>query len=254
VAPRRILMLLPVPVPQAALAMFAAQLPAHLQSADTSVTFVAAREGGFLLESPYETAMAEMFVLEAGAKAEDEGYSAVCVNSMSDTGVNALRSRLSIPVIGTGRSTLYMAASLGRRFSIITMWQPWISAYEDLVEQTGLGKKLASIRHINVRPDTSELLSGKEEIVFDAIEAASRKAITEDGADTIVLGSTTMHQSHAFLAAALPVPVLNPGLVAFKTCAMMLDLGISHSSTAYPRPAVLKDDLLATVPSRFADA
>jgi hypothetical protein len=32
------------------------------------------------------------------------------------------------------------------------------------------------------------------------------------------------------------VPILNPGLVAFKLCEALLDLGLTHSKKAYPAP------------------
>ena len=50
-----------------------------------------------------------------------------------------------------------------------------------------------------------------------------------------------MHQSHAWLAERLPVPVLNPGVVAYKLCELFLDLGLAHSKKAYPAPETLKD-------------
>ena len=89
-----------------------------------------------------------------------------------------------------------------------------------------------------------ELLEGKEEVVFDKLLEASEAAIAEDGADVIVLGSTTMHQSHAYLANRLPVPVINPGVVAYKLCEMMLGLGLSHSKKAFPSPETIQDDAL----------
>ena len=103
---------------------------------------------------------------------------------------------------------------------------------------------MASIRHINTRPDVQELLEGKEEIVFGKLEEQGLKAINEDGADVIIIGSTTMHQSHAYLADKLPVPVINPGLVAYKICEMFLDLGISHSKHAYSSPENIQDESL----------
>ena len=103
---------------------------------------------------------------------------------------------------------------------------------------------MASVRHIDTRPDLQDLLEGKEEVVFAKLEAAARAAIEEDGADVIVLGSTTMHQSHAYLAARLGVPVINPGLLAYKVCEMLLELGLTHSKRAFPSPARLQDELL----------
>jgi allantoin racemase len=248
---RRIKMIVPVPVPDSALAMFARQIPPHLLSPGIAVDFVAARGGGALLDSPYESALADTFVLEAGALAEQEGYAAVCVNSMSDSGLPALRSLLTIPVVGPGASSFLLACALGKKFSVLTMWDRWNHLYDKVLAEQGLTHRLASIRSIDVRPDTTELLAGKEELVFADLEREGRRAIEEDGADVLVLGSTTMYQAHTYLADRLSVPVLNPGLVAFKLCQMLLDLGLSHSKRAYRSPERVGDLGLDLVRQKF---
>jgi allantoin racemase len=233
---RRIKMIVPVPVPDEALRAFAQQIPPELLTPGMSVDFVAARGGGSLLDSPYEATLADAFVLEAGATAEKEGYDAVCVNSMSDSAVAALRSLLSIPVVGPGSTSLLTACAIGKKFSIITMWDSWRHLYDKVISEQGLAHRLASVRSIGVRPDTSALLAGKEEVVFPDLEREGRAALDQDGADVLILGSTTMYQAHNFLAERLKVPVINPGLLAFKYCEMLLDLGLTHSKRAYPAP------------------
>ena len=244
-------MIVPVSVPDVALPGFAAQIPAALIREDIGIDFVGTRNGANLLDSPYEATLGDMWVLDAGARAEDEGYAAVCINSMSDSGLIALRSRLTIPVVGPGRASFHLAADLGKRFSVITMWKRWHWIYEKLALETGLASRLASIRDIGIRPDTAELLAGKEDIVFARLEAACRAAIDEDGADVLILGSTTMHLSHSYLAPRLEVPILNPGLVAFKLCETLLDLGLSHSKKSYVSPEQAKDSLLDPVAAVF---
>jgi allantoin racemase len=247
----RIKMILPVPIPPEGIEAFAQQLPAEFPWQDLEVDFVAARNGGTLLDSYYDMALAEAFVLEAGAAAEDEGYDAVCINSMSDSGLSALRSRLSIPVVGPGQACFLTAAMLGHRFSVVTMWDQWRQLYTKTAMELGMQQRLASVRSINVRPDTQELLAGKEEVVFSKLEAAARAAIDEDGADVIIIGSTTMHQSHKYLQSRLEVPVLNPGLVALKHCEMLVHLGLTHSKRTYRAPETLNDRVLHSVPSIF---
>jgi allantoin racemase len=155
---------------------------------------------------------------------------------MSDSGLAALRSLLTIPVVGPGSASFLTACMLGKKFSVLTMWDRWNHLYEKVLAEHGLAHRLASIRSIGVRPDTSELLAGKEDVVFPDLEREGRRALEEDGADVLVLGSTTMYQAHEFLAGRLGVPVVNPGLVAFKMCEMLLDLGLSHSKRAYRSP------------------
>lgn len=252
VAIKRILMIVPVPVPTIALAAFAAQIPAELIRPDIAIDFVGCRNGANLIDSPYEQTLADAWVLDAGARAEEQGYAAVCVNSMSDSGLAALRSRLSIPVVGPGRSSFFLAADLGKKFSVLTMWKRWHPLYEKLALETGLGPRLASIRDIDVRPDTAELLAGKEDIVFAKLEQQARMAIDEDGAEVLILGSTTMHQSATWLASRIEVPVLNPGLVAFKLCETLIDLGLAQSKKTYFAPETAHDGLLDPVPGLFA--
>ena len=97
------------------------------------------------------------------------------------------------------------------------------------------------MRSIKTRPDLAELLAGKEEVIFKKLEQASLAAINEDGADVIVLGSTTMHQSHGYLAKVLPVPVINPGLICYKLCEVFLETGLTHSKHAFPSPELPND-------------
>ena len=238
---KRIKMIFPVPMSEATRPLVESQLPASLMRPDIDVSFVGAGQVMTLADSYYDMALMELAVIEAGIKAEEEGYDAVCVNTVSDSGLSALRSRLSIPVLAPGIAAFHTACMLGQKFSILTMWPRWYPLYRKTIKEYGLESCLASIRSIDVRPDTEALLEGKEEVVFAKLLEAGRLAIEQDGADVIVLGSTTMHQSHAYLAQHLPVPVLNPGLIAYKMCEVLLDLGLCHSKIAYPSPEQNKD-------------
>lgn len=246
---KRILNIVPVPVPAPTLDAFRTQLSEDVVHPGFENDFVAARAGARLIDSRYEQLLADAFVLDAGARAEEQGYDAVAINSMSDSALSALRSRLTIPVVAPASASLLLACLLGKKFSIITMWPQWHSMYEKTIAEQGLAHRLASIRDIGTRPDTAELLAGKEEVVFDLLEREGRAAIDEDGADVIVLGSTTMHQSCEHLRRVLEVPVLNPGVVAAKMAELLVLTGVSHSKKTYPAPEVVQDDLFDTVPA-----
>jgi allantoin racemase len=163
------------------------------------------------------------------------------VDTVSDSGVRALRSRLSIPVLGPGEAAFHMAMSLGKSFTVLTMWDEWFPLYEKTLTDYGLWSRVASLRSIKTRPDVTELLAGKEDVIFEKLHAEALLAIEEDGADVIVLGSTTMHQSAAWLSKKLPIPVINPGLVAYKQAELLIELGLTHSKKAFPSPEVSND-------------
>jgi allantoin racemase len=98
-----------------------------------------------------------------------------------------------------------------------------------------LQNHLVGVESINTPPDVRNLLGGKEEVVFPKLRDAGLRLV-EQGAEAIVLGSTTMHQSAAYLNEHLPVPVINPGPATYKIAETMLSLGIAHSHVGFPRP------------------
>ena len=241
---KQILVIVPFPMSDENLAARRAQLDAVELSDALEFTFRPVRAAPRNYISPVDMMLADISIFEAGMKAEQEGFDAVCIDTMSDSGVSALRSVLSIPVIGPGRTSMLAALSLGTKFSVVTMWQKWRHLYDKTISDLGIGHALASVRSIDVAPDNQALLSGKEEALFPLLEAAAQAAVVEDGAQVIVLGSTTMHQSHAYLSNALDVPVINPGPLSYKMAEMMLSSGLSHSRKAYPVSPVPRDEMI----------
>lgn len=194
--------------------------------------------------SAADMTLADFGVLEAGHDAETRGYDAVCVDTMSDSGVAALRSELPIPVIGPGRASMLMAMMLGNRFSIVAMWPHWRHLYEKTLKELGLGHACASIRSIDVAPDNQALLAGKEDEIFPLLRDCAQACVDEDGAEVILLGSTTMHQAHGYLAERLEVPVINPGPLTYKLAEAALGLGLSHSRRAWPPSPAPRTEML----------
>ena len=237
----RIKVIVPIPMDAAGVANRAQQLPAALVAPGFVPEFAAVPWGAALGDSYHDMLLMDWTVFQAGVTAQDEGYSGVLIDTVSDSGLRALRSRLSIPVVGPGEAAFAAAMLLGKRFTVLTMWPQWFPLYEKTLTEYGWWERVASLRSIETRPDVTELLAGKEDVIFSKLQREAEAAIEEDGADVIVLGSTTMHQSAKFLAGVLPVPVINPGQVAWKTLEMLIGLGLTHSKKAFPAPEVGKD-------------
>ena len=245
--PRRVLVIVPFAMSPDNLKLREQQLEGLQFGSDIRFEYRAVRAGPANYASHHDFVLADAANFEAGCRAQEEGYDAVCIDTMSDSGVAALRSVLDIPVFGPGRTSILMALTLGDRFSILTMASRWKPLYKKALDELGLHHKCASVRAIEVPPDNQALLSGKEEEVFPLLEAAGRQAIEVDGAEVLILGSTTMHQSHAYLSARLPVPVINPGPLSYRLAESALSLGLSHSRIGYPRPMHPRLDMLHTM-------
>ena len=244
---KKILTIVPFAMSPENLALRQQQLQGLQFGPDLHLEYRAVKAGPVNYSSHHDFVLADTSIFEAGCRAQQEGFAAVCIDTMSDSGVAALRSVLDIPVFGPGKVSMLSALMLGDRFSILTMASRWKPLYKKALDELGMHHKCASVRAIEVSPDNQALLSGKEEEVFPLLEAAAMKAIEIDGADVIILGSTTMHQAHAHLQARLPVPVINPGPLSYKIAESMLALGHTHSRTAYPRPMHPRLDMLTAM-------
>jgi len=238
----RIKYIIPFPFDEAGIAARAAQIPSEILGPDTEVECVPVRNSITMLDSEYESLLFDIYIAEAGLRAEEEGYDAVVMDTVSDSGLAAMRSRMTIPVIGPGLVAYATAIMLGKRFSIITMWDKWKFFYEKNLAVYHLEDKCASVRSVNMPPEVEALFEGKEEEMFQKLTDEAQLAIDEDGADCILLGSTTMHQAGEYMQKHLEAQVINPGPVAIKMTEAIVALGLSHSKVAYPSPATLQDE------------
>lgn len=250
---KKVLVVVPFAFDEKGLANRRAQLASVKLGPDIEFSYKGVKAGPAFYDSYHDLTLADVSIFEAGMTGQEEGYDAVCIDTMSDSGMNALRSVLDIPVIGPGRASFLMALLLGSKFSVLTQWDPWMNLYKKGLQEYGLADKCASIRSINTPPDVENLLGGKEEVVFPKLVEMGLRCV-DDGADVICLGSTTMHQAHAHLAANLPVPVINPGPLTYKLAEAVLSLGLTHSRKAYPKPNVFKGEMARAMMDAAASA
>lgn len=235
----KILVLVPFALDESQIANRQAQTREITLGPEVTFHFKPVKAGPTSFTSPHDWLLLDIALFEAGLDAQTDGFDAVVIDTVSDSGADALRSVLDIPVLAPGRASLIFSLTLGRRFGVMAQWQPALARYEKVLDEWGLRSRCAGVEHFDTPPDFANLITGKEDTVLPKMEAACRRLI-ERGADVICLGSTTMHQAHHHLSSVLEVPVVNPGPLSYKLIQTMLSLGLSHSPTAYPKPLVPK--------------
>src|SRR5215217_7391921 len=85
-------------------------------SPETRVVIRLPANGPSVIASTYEDARAAPAVLDAVLSAEADGADGVVVNCTADTGVEAAREAVRIPVVGATQAALHLTAQLCRRF------------------------------------------------------------------------------------------------------------------------------------------
>lgn len=203
--------------------------------AGTEVVVVDVPEGPASIESAYEELLSVPATLEGVMQAEKDGFDAVILGCFGDPGLEAARELVSIPVIGPGEASLLLAASLGHRFSVVTILDNVVAGQELQAYKAGVRDKLASV--VATEIPVLDLMKDPARSRSRVIEVG-RQAISRDRADTLMLGCMTM----SFLdvadevSAELGVPVINAGKAALKAAESLVSLGMAHSKRAFPTP------------------
>jgi allantoin racemase len=240
---KRVAVIVPFALGEADLARRRAQTGEVRLSADIEYEFVPVKAGPSSFQSHHDWLLLDVAVLEAGIRAGESGVDAVVVDTASDSGVDALRSLLDVPVVGPGRASMLFALTLGKKFGVLAQWEPALARVDKSLSEWGLRDHCSGVEHFDTEPDFEKLIGDKGGEVIPKMEAACHRLI-EAGADVICLGSTTMHEAHRGLAERLPVPIVNPGPLSYKLVELFLAMGISQSRKAYPEPLVPKPEMI----------
>ncbi|THE11862.1 hydrogenase expression protein HupH [Bacillus timonensis] len=208
-------------------------------SSDVEIDIVRVEEGPASIESMYE----EFLSIPATAKKiyelEQQGYDAAIIGCAGDPGIEAYREITTrMLVVGPGMSSVHAAAMLGYRFSILNASLSTIPNSYELVRKAGLIEKLASIRPLNI-PVLE--LSNDRTATLEKLRRITERAISEDGADSIVLKCMSMGFLHLAedLQDALGIPVINPVKTSLMASEFLVKSGLSHSNKAFLQPPKL---------------
>lgn len=203
----------------------------------TEISVVNIVRGPQSIESEFEEAMAVPGILLRAQEAERDGCDAVISDCFGDPGVKPARELLNIPVIGPLEASVTLAATLGLRFSIVTVLKSVVPMIEHLVAQSGLSGRLASVRTVDIPVLELGDVAGMKAALFDEMAAAIR----EDDAHALILGCTGMMGVAESLQsrlkdASFDVPVVSPTAAALKLAETLVSLGLRQSRQTYMRP------------------
>jgi allantoin racemase len=191
---------------------------------------------------------------EAAMRAQEDGFAAILINTVGDYGLRLMRAALRVPVVGAGQAAMQVAAGLGDRFAIVTVWPEASRAmYDRLLSEYGLASLCSEVVHITQDAElpatdgeygfVAVMRSGRE-AQLARIEAACRGAI-DRGADVIVFGCTCMSPAHAEISRRLDRPVIDPLVTGHKMAELLLTLGLV--SAPAPTPPLAADLIRTTL-------
>lgn len=199
-----------------------------------------------------DRAIVDLAHVDAAIGAERDGFDAVFVNTFADYGLAAMKSALSIPVVGAGEAGLQLACMLGERFAVITVWPRSLDhIYRDRLRDTATAQRCVGVVYVSPEEELSRLASDQgvmqrmhrqEAGVIDRLAEACRHATEDLGADTLVLGCTCMAPVLDALRARTAAPVVECSHAGYLATETLLRHGLTQSKLAYAAPSAASLD------------
>lgn len=178
----------------------------------TDLVGVTGRFGAAYVATRSSYAIAGHAALDAWAEADDGRFDAVVLACFGDPGLDGLREVCPLPVIGMADASIQLAASMGKRFGIVTGGDRWGPMLKEFVASRGMSEKLASVQ--TVAPTGGDIARDPDAamtLLADACIAAAK-----DGADHVILGGAGLAGLVPRVQDRVPVPVIDSTIAVVR--------------------------------------
>lgn len=222
--PFRVKIISPIKIDEADLRRRKMRYGSHANS-DTEIEVFNLPEGPTSLSTLGDILYCEHAVFQEGMRTSAKDFDAILIDCVFDPAVKALREECPIPAFGPMQITLPLVLLVVDKFSYVARAERqtlWLAA---LAKQYGYEDQLASARFLGISYQESR----KPKIFDAAMKKLLAKAVNEDGAQAVVMGSTTMALGEEVIAAAHGAPLFLPGMVALRVMEQLWQDGFLSS-------------------------
>ncbi|WP_395455889.1 aspartate/glutamate racemase family protein [Azospirillum melinis] len=189
------------------------------------------------IEGYYDEALAVPGMLAEIERQQRDGVLAgTVIACFDDVGLDAARSLATAPVVGICEAAMQTAGLLGGRFSVVTTLARSVPALERLAQRYGMTGR-CTIRAAGV-PVLA--LEDPASGAVERVRAEIRRAVEQDGAETIVLGCAGMADLARSLSDEMGLPVVDGVTAAVKLVEGLAALGLRTSKVGGYAPPLPK--------------
>lgn len=183
---------------------------------DTEIVATNSQSGPASIQGFLDVATCVPGLLEEVARHSD--VDAIVIACFDDTGLDAVRTLVSVPVLGIGEAAYHAASMIANKFSVITTLSRSVPGLESNLMRYGLAQKCGRVRATDI--PVLKLEEG-DPATLAKIRSEIGEAIEQDQAEAIVLGCAGMADLMAQLSAEFGLPVID-GVAAGVTFAEAL--------------------------------
>jgi allantoin racemase len=199
-----------------------------------AVETVCATAGPRSIEGHFDEAVSMLGTLEWVLRRADEADAFVFACFSAHAAIDAARELTRKPALGIAEAAMAVASLVAHRFSIVTTSPRWKPLLEDAVRKYGYETRCASVRSSGLAVLDLEALPHEQ--VVETLVSEARRAVSEDGAEAIVLGCAGMADLEARLRESLDVPIVESVAAGVTLACSLGRLGLGTSKVGAYQP------------------
>ncbi|MFS0647576.1 aspartate/glutamate racemase family protein [Siminovitchia sp. 179-K 8D1 HS] len=210
-------------------------------SSNTEIIAVSPSTGPASIESYFDEYLAVPGVMEEILKGDHtENVDAYVIACFGDPGLYAAREITDKPVVGIAEAAITISKFIAPNFSIVSVLDRSRKMSEEVVKMHGAEGRCKSIRStgLSVLEFDRDLKKG-----LNALSNTSKKAVEEDGAESILLGCAGFVSFVEDLQKELGVPVLDGVSPAVKLAEILVNMRCQtskHLTWGFPEKKEIK--------------
>lgn len=179
---------------------------------DTQISVFNLSEGPSTLDTAGDILFCEHAVFQEGMRTNPSDFDAILIDCVFDPALIALREQCPVPTFGPMKATLPMVMQIASNFSYIARAERQTLWLAETAARYGYKPYMASAQFLGISYEQSR----NPQTFDEAMMRELRHGIQDNGAEAIVMGSTTMALSEQVTKTASGIPLFMPGMVALR--------------------------------------
>ncbi|MEO3427453.1 aspartate/glutamate racemase family protein [Pelagibius sp. CAU 1746] len=212
---------------------------ANVAAPGTEIVPVTASKGVPYISTRAEEIVGGHAVLEILSEESTQADGAI-IAAFGDPGLGGARELFDIPVVGLAEAGMATATMLGRNFSIVTFATSLGSWYQECVDWHKFSSRCVSIRALDKPFKSIDDVSEEKE---DLLAELANTAVSEDGADVVVLAGAPLALLASRIRDRVPVPLVDCAEAAIKQMELLVTLKFRKAAAGNFRRPVAKSSL-----------
>ncbi|GAM76111.1 hydantoin racemase [Vibrio ishigakensis] len=189
------------------------------------------------IECALDETIAAAALLEQIKQGEEQGMDAHIIACFGDPALDAAREIATKPVIGIAGAAFQLASIIAHKFGVVTTMTRTLPASEHLLYRYGYHHLCSGVRATDIAVLELETIDKQ---TYEQLKQECQLAISQDGAEAIVLGCAGMSDLAQELSNELKVPVIDGVSAAVKLAESLNQLGLTTSKVGQYAPPLAK--------------